>query len=207
MLYTKRNVWGKINLLSLNNSSKLFIYFFAILMMSASFVGCARYGNPIGHTRPDYSNIPVKTVKEVALYLEKQAQAGNRSPILAARNSFNIDSPEIQQAMRSRAARAQLVKKLLDSGHMYEKTNGKIAIIRTKAYKNSGTSQSRDRDALVVISENIDRTIIYESLQDLNNLNPAARSAIIDIFFMTRIQLMESGQRYEGAEGEIITVQ
>ena len=207
MLCMKPNEQGKINLLSLNNPFKSYTFFCIIILAGSTFIGCAKYGNPIGHTNADYTKLPVKTVEEVAHRLEEETRKGNRTPDLAPHNSFKIDSPEIKQAMRSRAARAQLVIDLLDTGHMYEKRNGKIAIIRTKAYKNSGTSETRDRDALVVISENSDRSIIYQSLQKINTLNPAERSAIVEIFFKTRIQLMQPGHRYEGAEGEIITIQ
>jgi hypothetical protein len=148
----------------------------------------------------------VEELTNAALYLENQVKQGNRTPDLALIEGFNIDSPAVKQALRSRAARIELVQTLLDSGHSYENKNGLIAIHRTKAYKQSGTYQSRDRDALVVISENNDRRLMYASIQEINNLNPADRSAIENIFFEVRKQTLEENQHFENNDGEIITV-
>lgn len=205
MHFTKQNAQGEINLLSLNNSIKHQLYALSLLLLGCSIVGCSGRLNPINHAQPDYTQLPTETVEEIALYIETQVAEGNRTPELSPHESFNIDSPEVQQALRSRAARAHLIQELLDTDHMYENKKGKIAILRSKAYKDSGTGNSRDRDALIVISENVDRTTLYESLQKLNNLNPAARSAIEEIFFNIRKQQLKTGQHYETSEGEVVS--
>ena len=202
----KLNVRGKINLLSLNELIKRHRSVWSLVCLVLLFSGCAKYGNPIGRTEANYANIPVEALTNAALYLEKQVKEGNRTPDLALIDDFVLDSPAVKQALRSRAARIELVQILLDSGHAYEKRNGLIAIHRTKAYKKSGTYQSRDRDALVVISENNDRRMLYSSIQEINNLNPADRTAIENIFFEVHKQTLEVGQRFENTDGEIVTI-
>lgn len=199
MLYTKPNEQEKTKLLSHTKYLKPLL----LSLILITITGCARYGNPLGTITADYTDLPVQTLQEAALYIETQAQEGNRTPDLSPHDTFLLDAPGTQQVLRSRAARSVLVKDLINSGHMYEKRNGKISIIRSKAYKQSGTPQTRDRDALIVISENNDRQALYEALQELNNLDPAARSAIAETFFNARVQLMQYGQLYEASGGEV----
>jgi hypothetical protein len=205
MLYMKQNVQEKINLLSLNNSLRRTVSIFSGLVCLIVLAGCARYGNPLGRTEADYSNLPTESLHTAALYIEQQVVEQNRTPDLSDKENFKLNSPAVQQALRSRAARAHLVKDMLDSGYLFENNNGRIEIIRTKAYKDSGDAKSRDRDALVVISENNDRRMMYESLQEINNLNPADRSAIEEIFFNARKELLVVGHLYEGSDGKPVS--
>jgi len=155
----------------------------------------------VARVTPDYNALPVDTVRQAAIYLEEGVKSGDREPTLTPMNGFIIDTPEIRQALRSRAARSELIQDILTQGHAVEKANGKISIIRNSAYKKSTTSKQRDRDALFIIMENRDRVIIYQSLTDANTLNPAARSAMESLFQQARIEQMEPGQLYDDAEG------
>lgn len=175
----------------------------AVCCATLSLAGCKSTPNPFIRTDADFSALPADAMAEVAAYLEEQVREGNRSPGLETRAGLILDTPEVAQALRSRAARAQLIKELLDSGHSVEQSNGKIAIIRSSAYKKSGTRFDRDRNALIIISENRDRVILYESLRDANELKTAARTAIEEIFFNERKTALEPGHKYRIGGGEI----
>ncbi len=177
-----------------------------LAICTVAFVsGCKSIPNPIVRTSANDTGLPTDAITEVAQYFETQVHAENRTPELASRAGLILDTPEIAQALRSRAARVHLVKELLDSGDMLEQSNGKIAIIRSNAYKNKGTKNDRDRHAMIVISENVDRVILYDSLRKTNNLPSSTRTAVEEIFFNTRVAALEPGQKYRGKDGEILT--
>ncbi len=162
---------------------------------------CATIQTTVARATPDYNALPADSVRETAAYFEKGIKDGIREPVLQSLDDLIIDTPEIRQALRSRAARSELVQDILSRGNAVEKANGKISIIRNNAYKKSTTSKLRDRDALFIIMENRDRVIIYQSLTDTNNLNPAGRSAMESIFQQVRIEQLEPGQLYDDANG------
>ena len=167
--------------------------------------GCsslAPVSSPFTRNAPDYSALPVETLREVAREIERQVAEGNREPVLENRDGITIDTPEIFQAVRTRAARVGLVNDFLDSGHGWERRNGRLWIIRSEAYKASGTSRTRDLDALMVNSENRNRWNIYEMLIDESGLPSRTLSAVEEIFLEARLEFMKPGQKYEDANGE-----
>lgn len=176
---------------------------FIACCMALFSAGCTSVPNPFIRTGADYSMLPVDTMREVAYYFEEQVRNGNRTPELADRADLRIETPEVAQSLRSRAARAHLIKELLDSGHSVEQSDGKIAIIRSAAYKRAGTKNDRDRNASIIIFENRDRVILYDSLRKTNNLSSAARSAIEEIFFAARKSALGPGHKYRVDGGEI----
>jgi hypothetical protein len=153
---------------------------------------------------PDYSELPVASVTELANYLEAETADQNRTPELTNKPDLIVDTPEIEQAMRSRGARFLLIQDLLDFGHAVEQRDGKISILRSDAYKKATDRRERDRHAMIVISENRDRIAIYDSLQKTNALSSASRSAIEEIFADARYALLEPGQKYKSNDGEVL---
>lgn len=152
--------------------------------------------------RPDYSDLPAEDMRALAADIETRVSAGNREAA-APPGVLKIDDDVIQQAIRTRATRAPLISELLDRGHAWERNNGLVAIIRSAEYKKSGTSRSRDREAILVMGENDDRWAIYEGVLGLNGLRPSALAGIQRIFQEERLKRMSPGQKFEGESGEV----
>lgn len=172
------------------------------LLLTMAACGSTGGSIPIIQTRPDYNQLPVETIRLVATEFEGYVAQEIREPELEDRENLIIDTPEVRQALRSRAARYTLVQDMLDSGHMMEQRNGKISILRSGAYKDATDRRERDRHALIVISENRDRVTIYESLQQANVLTSGSREAIAEIFARERFDRLEPGQKYQDESGD-----
>jgi len=167
-------------------------------------LGCSTVVRPFVHIKPDYSEVPEDALREAALEIEKAVQAGKRDAQIADRAGLVLDAESIRQAIRTRAARAELLNEFLDTGHVYEGNRGLVVILRTKAYKEATTRRQRDRNALLVMGENNNRWAIYEGLIKAGDLSPKSLSAIQDAFRQARAQCMKTGQKYEEAAGEIV---
>lgn len=175
-----------------------------LLILVAALAACSTLTNPLVRMAPDYTDVSTDALQSTAEHFEGAVAAENREPELTNTPEMIIDTPEITQALRSRAARYLLVQELLDSGFSMEQLDGKISILRSGEYKAAKTSAQKDRDALIVISENRDRVLIYGSLQDANKYSAAGRSAIEEVFSSLRIENLKSGQKYQGADGEVL---
>jgi len=138
---------------------------YAIVMLAATAIltGCAAT-NAFVRLSPDYSDLPVEDLKSVARSIEEIAAAGEEEFTVATAGGIVVDSPELLQAIRTRAIRRPLVNEFLDGGFGIEEANGLIAVQRSSAYKKATTSMQRDREALLVMSENNNRWTIYEGL-------------------------------------------
>lgn len=167
-----------------------------LLAAAAIFSGCAAT-NAFVRMAPDYSELPVEDLKNVARSIEEIAAAGSEEFTVATAGGIVVDTPEILQAVRTRAIRRPLINDFLDSGFGIEEANGLIAVQRSSAYKKATTSGQRDREALLVMSENNNRWTIYEGLLKANNWPPSSLSAIQAIFFEARIPLLTEGQQHE----------
>ena len=165
--------------------------------------GCISIGGPFFHAKPDYTKLPVDVMKEVALEIEQGVQKGEREPNIADRGGIVLSTDAIKQAIRTRAARSELLNEFLNSGHACEGRTGLISILRTKDYKKSASSRQRDRDALLIMSENSNRWAIYEGIVDASKLTPGSLSAIQAVFHDARVQCMTQGQKYEDASGAV----
>lgn len=152
--------------------------------------------------KPDYSALPADDLKAVAASIETIVAEGQEEFTLESIGGLVVDTPEIHQAVRTRAIRQPLVSEFLDGGFGIEEDNGLIAVQRSGAYKKATTSQQRDREALVVMSENKNRWTIYEGLLKANNWPPASLSAIQETFFQVRVPLLKSGQQHESEASE-----
>jgi len=184
-----------------SNNKSVGLIVCCVLLFAAA--GCKSVSIPLVRSEADYENLPVESVSKAADFIEEQVREGNRTPELMDEPDLVIDTPEIKQALRSRAARAYLIEELLDSGHMLEQSDGKIAILRTAAYKASGSKRDKDRHAMIIISENRDRVIVYDSIRRSNDMSSAARSAIEEIFFSARKAYLSPGHKFRIDGGEV----
>ena len=179
-------------------------YLLALLLTIMVAAGCASIPNPFTHGKADFSALPADAVREVADEIEQAVQKGDRDAKLTDRPGVVVNDAAIQQAVRTRAARAELVGELLNAGHAYEDRNGLLTILRSKAYSKATTSKDRDRNALLVMGENTDRWAIYEGLVKTNKMGSRALPAVQDLFFKARVARMPKGQKYKDAEGKIV---
>lgn len=171
---------------------------FAAGILAGLLAGCAAT-NALTHMKPDYTDLPEAELRKVAGAIEAIVAAGDESFALDASGAIQMDTPEVRQAIRTRAIRFPLVSDFLDSGHASEQSNGLITVRRSSAYKKATTSQQRDREALIVMSENNNRWTIYEGLVEANNWPPKSLSAVQEIFFEARVPLMKDGQAHDEA--------
>lgn len=151
---------------------------------------------------PKFSELPVDALRAIAADIERQVAEGNRDPALSAPDGLVVDTPRIRQGARTRAARIELVNTLLDSGNAWERSNGRIWVLRTSQYKEATTTRQRDIDAIMINGENSDRWAIYEGIIEANRLGRGALSEIEQIFFEARLRHMKPGQKYEASNGD-----
>ena len=166
--------------------------------------GCASVGNPFFRLKPDYSQVPEDELRAFARSVEQFVLQGERDPVFGAYTAISTENDELRQAIRTRAARSQLVQDLLNSGFAYEQKSGTIATIRTREYKRATDRRKRDQDALLVMSENANRWTLYETLVKASNWPPGALGAVQHAFFEARRDLLSPGQKYEGPGGEML---
>jgi hypothetical protein len=174
----------------------------ALVIFAVGCQGVTSVVQPFVSLKPDYTDVPVEDLRALAGQVEREIAAGNRNPNIADRGLLTLDDPAITQAIRTRAARYELVDAFRSTEFGWEKRDSLIWIIRSSAYKESGTRRSRDRDASIVLGENNDRWTIYEQLVKINNLPPASLSAVQRVFYEARLGHVKPGQPYENEAGE-----
>ncbi len=167
--------------------------------------GCRQTANPLWRMRPQFNAVPKDTLSAVAREVEQAIQSGTRDPKIADREGVKVNTPEILQAIRTRAARSVLINEFLDTGFAAEHRDGLIYVHLSKEYTKSTKRRQRDRQAYLVKNENDDRWAIYEGLLNANKYGARSLSAIQDIFAEARRQAMTPGQKYQGADGKIVT--
>ena len=104
----------------------------------------------------------------------------------------------------TRAARAALVDQLLSTGFAAEQPNGTITLLRSGEYKKATSARERDKNALVVMSENQNRWTIYEGIVKASNLRAKSLPAVQDAFYKARVELLQAGQKYEDPSGAVV---
>lgn len=162
----------------------------AACILSALFIaGCASIVQPFVAGKPDYATVPEQALRQVATEIETAIENGQRTPDIADREGVVVNTESIRQAIRTRAARVELVKTFLATGHAVEKDDGLIWIIDSKDYKRSGNRRSRNRDALLINRENDDRRIIYEGIAEASGMPSKSRGAMRKIFRDARTAL------------------
>ena len=172
-------------------------------LILVALVGCRSLVGSVVEFKPDYAEVPEAALREIAAEIEAAVQAGNREPNIADRGGIVISSDEVKQAIRTRAARSELINNFLDTGHSWERQDGLIWVIRSSDYKKAGTSRDRDRNALLIDGENANRWALYEGIVKDSNLAPGALSAVRAIFAEARVANMKSGQKYESAPDQV----
>lgn len=182
-----------------------FVHAITFVLTVTLIAGCTGgVRTPFFKMRPDYSQVPEQELRAIARDIENAILRGDRNPPLAAPPGVVVDDPAVQQAIRTRAARTELVQALLATGFAYEQKGGLISLIRSAEYKRATNARQRDKNALVVMSENADRWAVYEGLVEASNWPPAALGAVQNAFFEARRDLLEPGFKYESESGDIV---
>jgi len=166
--------------------------------------GCNTVVNPFVHMAPDYSKVDTETLAKAAQEIEQAVREGNRDPQIPDRNGIVVGSDVIRQSIRTRAARFERLNEFLDTGHAMEGRNGLVYILRTKDYKQATTRKQRDRNALLVQSENGDRWALYEGIVESGDFPSSVLSAVQDTFYRVRIEALGSGHKYENESGAVV---
>lgn len=174
------------------------------LALVLTAVGCSSIGTPFTRQAPNFDAIPVEAIRAAAEEIESVVAQGDRDRTITAVDGLNLDTPDIAQAIRTRAARTELVSDFLDTGFGYEERGGLLSVIRSKEYKAATTSRERDMNARIVMGENQNRWAIYEGIVEANNLGSRALSAVQATFAAVRIEMLDSGQRYESETGDVV---
>ncbi len=172
-----------------------------VCLVACLLAGCGTFGF-LRSSKGGDAGVPVDALKAVASEIEMAVAAGQRDLNLADRDGVKINSPEIAQALRTRAVRHELVSNLMDTGFAWERPNGRIAILRSSAYKKATTSQERDRNALLIMNENQNRWTLYEGLIALNHWPSKALPVIERAFSESCKASLKSGQKFENESGK-----
>lgn len=164
--------------------------------------GCAAPRMIIPSAAGPTQDVPEPALRELAGQIEAAVARGERDHGITDYQGIVVSTPEIHQAIRTRAARREVLDEFLNTGHAWERPDGLVHVIRSREYKQAGTRNSRDRDALIVISENRDRWTLYEGLIEANNYPRNALDQIRRIFYEARLDYLEAGQKYETLDGQ-----
>jgi len=170
----------------------------ALAAFAVLITGCVSV--PFVRMAPDYTTVPESALRAAAAEVEAAVARGDRDAALSQHEGVNLSSPEVVQAIRSRAARIELVHAMLEAGFAYEEAGGLIAIKRGSDYKKATDSRERDRNALVVQSENESRWALYEGIIEASNWPPKSLAAVQHIFAQERIPHLPPGASFEKAE-------
>jgi hypothetical protein len=169
------------------------------IIIGIFIAGCSTTGSLV-RLAPDYSDLPADELRTLATQIETIVSQGEAEFLLESPGGIMMDSPEMKQAIRTRSIRHPLLFALLDTGFATEGRNGLIAIKRSSAYKKATTSRQRDREAMLVMSENSNRWTLYEGLVEANGWAPGNLSAVQETFFQARVPLMGPGQQHAPVE-------
>ena len=175
---------------------------FMILGVLAIAAGCNSVMGSFVKLKPDYADLPVDDLRQVADEIERAVARGDREAEIANRGAVVVDTDAIRQAIRTRAARRELVDAFLQTGFVWERRDGLLWVIPSKEYKRAGTRRDRDRNALLVSGENTDRWAIYEGIIKASSFSPRSLSALKSIFFEQHLKHMKTGQKYETEDGQ-----
>jgi len=169
-------------------------------LLIAALAGCAITA-PFVHLKPDYTDLPTDALRAVAEQVESAVQRGDREPEIADRDGVVISSQRVKQAIRMRAARAEILNDFRDTGYARENRNGLIKLLHSKEYRQNTTKRERDRYAMVVYNENRDRWAIYEGIIEASNYASRVLPAVQETFFIARLNHLSEGHKYEDETG------
>ena len=171
----------------------------SLVFLGLFVMGC-NTTNSFMRLTPDYSDLPAAELRTLADEVEVLVSGEDGDRLLATSTAIVVDTPAMKQAIRTRAIRHPLISELLDTGFAEELGNGLIEIKRSRAYKAATTTRQRDREALLVMSENENRWALYEGLVKANGWRPNSLSAIQETFFKARVPLLKAGQLHAPVE-------
>jgi len=174
----------------------------AALALVTLVSGCA--STPFTQARPNYDNMPEDQVRLAAAEIEAAIARGEREPVLSEYEGVVLDTPEVKQAIRARAARVELLHEFLQTGFAAEQPGGLVDIKGSRAYKDATTRQQRDRNALVVYSENQNRWALYEGIMKASNWPKNTLGGIQRIFYDARLRHLPDGAAYELEDGTVV---
>ena len=174
----------------------------AALLIPVLF-GCVSIGGTVSLPTSDVDEQPLDALRRVSSAIEREVLAGNREASFMDSTEVTLHDPAILHAIRTRAARSELVLDFLLTGHAWERQDGRIWILHSKEYKKAGNSRGKDRDAVVVMSENENRWTLYEEIAKQNAWSRRSVSAVERVFFEERLKLLAPGIKYEDDEGEV----
>ncbi|MCL4217351.1 MAG: hypothetical protein KJ052_10165 [Candidatus Hydrogenedentes bacterium] len=175
-----------------------------VTMILAVMCGCNTVMSPFVNLKPDFNALPAEEMRALALEIEQAVQEGNRNAQFEDRPGLIVNEEAVLQAIRTRAARSELVNQFRSSEFGVEEPDGLIHIHRTKEYNDATTYRQRDRNALLVMVENNDRWAIYEGIRETSKLTPRALGAIQRIFYEVRLETLPPGQNYKDTEGNML---
>ena len=174
------------------------------IVILAALCGCNSVMSPFVNLKPDFNALPTEEMRALAVEIEEAVQAGNRSAQFEDRAGLVVNEEAVLQAIRTRAARSELVNQFRGTEFGVEEPDGLIHIHRTKEYNAATTYRQRDRNALLVMGENNDRWAIYEGIRETSKLTPRALGAIQRIFYEVRLETLPPGQNYKDTEGNTL---
>lgn len=177
---------------------------FKIVFLVGVLCGCVAT-TPFVKLKPKYEGVPRDALYAVALEIETAVQEGNRDVSMGDREGIVVSSETVRQAVRTRAVRSVLVRAFREAEYGAEKRDGFLYILRKTKYKKATTRREKNRDALLVMSENDDRWAIYEGIQKASKLPVRTLSAIQRIFYDARVEVMEDGHLFENEAGDIVS--
>jgi len=175
----------------------------ALLLAGCNATVGSRIPTPFATSKANFENLPEESLRQAAIAIEREVYSGNREPELEKTYGLTLNTPEILQLLRARAIRVELVQRFLDSGHAWERRNGRLWVLVSGEYRDDTTSRQRDLDAVMVNSENRDRRALYEAIIEANEWPGNTRAAVELIFFEARQQFMNPGQKYELEDGAV----
>ena len=179
-------------------------YATVLAVVCATVGGCFSIVGSVVSLSPDYAQLPVEDLRQVANEIEEAVATGNRAPQIADRAGIVVNDETIMQAIRTRAARSEYTRKLLDGGHAWERRDGQLWIIRDNAYKVATSRKERDMNAQAVTDEATNRWAIYEGLVKASHFPPRSLSAVQAVFFEARVARLGPGHKYESENGQVV---
>ena len=153
-------------------------------MLLLTLTGCALLSRQ--------ADIPETSVIKVATAIEQTVLAGADSPItLEDEPDFKANLPELVQTVRRRQLKAAVIREFKDKPCVGETARGLIKYVKCPECR--GRSTLHARVANVILLENNDRWLMYETLAKANDLSASGRKQIQTLFHQVRINLARPG--------------
>ena len=161
-------------------------------MLLVALTGCALLSRQAG--------IPETSIIKVATAIEQAVVAGADSPIvLEDEPDFKTNLPELVQIVRRRQSRAVVIVEFKQKPCLGETARGLIKYVKCPECR--GNSTLHARVANVILLENNDRWLMYETLAKANNLSASGRKRIQTLFHQVRIELARPGDLLQLSPG------